>query len=359
MAFITSRGRGLAILVTFGLAFILLTTGLRFYVAKALQKRSLRADDYLILVSLASLIALDGAVYWAIDNGLGAHTTDVPWAMTAVNIKMLMSSSWTWTIATTTCKLSILIFYREVFGTERIYRRIIQCFMVAIAAFAPIFIIVFMTQCHPVSAAWDPVLSLTNCRTTQSEELASVSANMALDICVLIFPIPIIWKLQMSIKKRLAVTSMFGLGIGAIAAMVWRLATTADPSHNDDVVYTLYTTAIQSHLELWFGILAANLPRLAPLGGCLAESRIMKYMRSWTSGSSKRDTVPAKVPLSTFGSSGRKKRGAADDFVLLGEENDRTFQDSISRHQEFTVTIEDSFDQQKEEPPSHIDPRWN
>ncbi|KAH8700028.1 hypothetical protein GQ44DRAFT_67527 [Phaeosphaeriaceae sp. PMI808] len=50
-----------------------------------------------------------------------------------------------------------------------------------------------------------------------------------------------------------------------IGIMIWRLVTTAVPKKKPDLVYDTYLLALQSHLGLWLGILAANLPTLVPL----------------------------------------------------------------------------------------------
>jgi hypothetical protein len=64
MALVTPHGRDLAILISFGNAFVLATIFMRFYAIGHFQKRSLRIDDYLIIISIVSLLALDGTVFW-------------------------------------------------------------------------------------------------------------------------------------------------------------------------------------------------------------------------------------------------------------------------------------------------------
>lgn len=43
--------------------------------------------------------------------------------------------------------------------------------------------------------------------------MVSVAINVALDLMVVALPIPVVWKLQMPNKKKIAVTGMFSLGI--------------------------------------------------------------------------------------------------------------------------------------------------
>jgi hypothetical protein len=105
----------------------------------------------------------------------------------------------------------MLFLYTTIFSVAS-FKRIIYVFIALTAAYAFAFIPYFMTQCRPVSAAWDPVLSQTNCSPTRNQELASVSVNMVLDLAIVILPAPLVWNLHMPIRKRLAVIGIFSVG---------------------------------------------------------------------------------------------------------------------------------------------------
>lgn len=72
-----------------------------------------------------------------------------------------------------------------------------------------------MTACLPPSAVWsaDVDYIVKHCRAIQSEEYASVAANMILDLLVVVIPIPSVWKLQLALSKKIFVTTMFSLGL--------------------------------------------------------------------------------------------------------------------------------------------------
>lgn len=209
--------------------------------------------------------------------------------------------------------------------------------MTLTVCYAPVFIAIFMTQCTPVWAAWDQVLSQTNCRPAEIHELASVAVNLALDLAVVLTPTPVIWTLQMPTRKKVGVSAMFSLGFlyvvypyrkrfrhcqntnphgSVIGVMIWRLITTSS-NEEPDLVYDLYTLALQSHLELWLGIIAANLPVLGPLLSRLKLSKITEYLSSGSSGRNKPDRGPSGPSVITFGSSGRARVRDTDDIELL------------------------------------------
>ena len=97
--------------------------------------------------------------------------------------------------------------------------------------------------------------------------------------------------------------------------MAWRIqstvASTADPDWN----YTLYITALQSHLELWLGIIAANLPTLAPLFNKFIKPAIKSY---WGSRGSNQPSAGGKRIPRTFGSGDPTKR---DKFNRLDDDS--------------------------------------
>jgi hypothetical protein len=72
--------------------------------------------------------------------------------------------------------------------------------------------------------------------------------------------------------------------------MTWRIQTTVQSKKEIDWNYGLYITALQSQMELWLGIIAANLPTLAPLSSQLLVPKIKSYFNSTRSNSKQRST---------------------------------------------------------------------
>jgi hypothetical protein len=64
--------------------------------------------------------------------------------------------------------------------------------------------------------------------------------------------------------------------------MAWRLYTTYESSKTTDWSYIIVTTALQSHLELWLGMMAANLPMMGHLlkKGVSGVSSTIRMIRS-------------------------------------------------------------------------------
>ncbi|KAF7512747.1 hypothetical protein GJ744_000314 [Endocarpon pusillum] len=313
---ISERGKALTIWIIVFTVLTFTTLLLRLWAARV-QKRDVRLDDYFVIGAFISLLALLGTTFWAIANGLGAHTDTVSVAQQTVQKKLLLSSGITWTLATILCKLAILWLYTQIFTTRK-FKLAAYTLMGVTVSYAFIFIPIFFTQCKPVHAAWDPVLSLTSCRPITRQEFASVAINMALDLAVVILPLPVVWSLHMPTRKKIAVSLMFSLGLVIVAIMTWRIHSTVRATKEMDWNYGLYITALQSLLELWLGIIAANLPTLAPLSSQLVMPKIMSYFHP---GNSKEPSSGRRLVYGMRG--GEDSALKREKFKMLGNEDPR------------------------------------
>lgn len=64
-----------------------------------------------------------------------------------------------------------------------------------------------------MSAAWDPKLIFSNhCRDFEAFILGITVSNLLLDVIILCMPLPMVWNLNLSTRKKLEVTGVFMLG---------------------------------------------------------------------------------------------------------------------------------------------------
>lgn len=124
--------------------------------------------------------------------------------------------------------------------------------------------------------------------------------------------------------------------------MCWRLHSTIVPVKPADLVYDTYLLALQSHLELWLGILAASMPTLGPLIGRIPVGPVVKkWLGSFSS--SKRSSKNRVVKLRDIpGQSSSRQSEAGSNFVRLpGETKGRRLSESeggILRSDEYHVS---------------------
>ncbi|KAJ6126975.1 hypothetical protein N7523_002587 [Penicillium sp. IBT 18751x] len=229
-----------------------------------LTRKSLQLSDYLLFVAYIATIIMVGLNYWAVANGLGAHTATLSESQLHVQFKMIVGISMTWLTGTVCCKLSILALYTSLFRTFRPIRILVWTVSGLVVAYFIAFLPIFLTQCHPISQQWAPVPG-GGCRSLAIQEIASIALNIFLDTTIALLPIPALWRLRMALRNKLTIGVMFGMGLVVVAVMIWRLVITLDPNTNKDFVFGLYQIGLVSFLELWLSMIIVSLPALAPL----------------------------------------------------------------------------------------------
>ncbi|KAJ5669799.1 hypothetical protein N7462_010869 [Penicillium macrosclerotiorum] len=229
-----------------------------------ITRKSLQLHDYFVIIAHISACTMTGLNYWAVANGLGGHTMTLSREELRVQFKMIIGVSMTWLTGTVCCKLSILSLYTSLFRTFRPIRMLVWVVSGLVLGYFVTFLPLFLTQCHPISYQWHPVPG-GGCRSLSIQEIASITLNIFLDSTIALLPIPALWKLHMSLRNKLTIGLMFGMGLIVVAVMVWRLIITLDPSTAEDFVYGLSRIGLVSFLELWLSIIIVSLPVLAPL----------------------------------------------------------------------------------------------
>ena len=118
----------------------------------------------------------------------------------------------TYSFTMTMVKLSILMLYRRIFTTSAFRRKVLVVGSICVVwCLLAIFIYVF--GCRPFSAAFDIELLFTyHCINLQIFIWAITACNVGLDVVVLSLPIHQVWKLQLSVQKKISVSAVFLLG---------------------------------------------------------------------------------------------------------------------------------------------------
>ncbi|KAK7979681.1 hypothetical protein PG989_012138 [Apiospora arundinis] len=72
-------------------------------------------------------------------------------------------------------------------------------------------IVAELLACIPLSAIWEPWVT-GKCINKKALDISTAYFNFAMDIFILLMPQPIIWKLQMTPKKKIGVTMVCAIG---------------------------------------------------------------------------------------------------------------------------------------------------
>ena len=80
---------------------------------------------------------------------------------------------------------------------------------------AAIFLSIFLGTlliCRPISYSFVKTIPNGTCGSLSSFELYTAIMNLMMDLIVVVLPLPMLWRLHMSSRKKIQLTFVFGMG---------------------------------------------------------------------------------------------------------------------------------------------------
>jgi hypothetical protein len=110
-------------------------------------------------------------------------------------------------------KASILLFYMRIFDVGDTFVRIVaRLATVAIIVWCLSVILCSFLLCRPFAFNWDQSIPDGHCGNQILSYVLTGSFNILTDVIVLTLPLPMIWKLQMQFRNKVALTIVFAIG---------------------------------------------------------------------------------------------------------------------------------------------------
>ncbi|KAI4096190.1 MAG: hypothetical protein LQ339_007037 [Xanthoria mediterranea] len=169
-------------------------------------------------------------------------------------------------------KISVAFLIERFAGPSKWRRWLLRSISISIAVSAIITVTLFYVQCQPVRAVWDKSLvkaGKAKCWdpipvNTWNQVIASYWAF--LDFALAIIPVDIIWKLQLSRKKKVGLSLLLSAGIFAgICAAVKTSKIPITVRGQIDITWTTIELLMWGGIEINVIIVAACIPTLRPL----------------------------------------------------------------------------------------------
>lgn len=109
-------------------------------------------------------------------------------------------------------KISICLFYIRIFFVRpfRIATWIVIGF---ISCWGVMVFLTGLLMCTPIAFNWDQTIPGGKCADQRATFMAVGVLDLVTDLCVFVLPLPMIWKLQVSIGNKISLFGIFGLGI--------------------------------------------------------------------------------------------------------------------------------------------------
>ncbi|KAF2970324.1 hypothetical protein GQX73_g3175 [Xylaria multiplex] len=180
-------------------------------------------------------------------------------------------------------KVSVLILYLRIFSVIRWMRIASIIAIILVVAFHLAVSICFAVMCSPSTG--DSQLDFLaafiseSCNKTRVLVVIQGAGSVISDFFLLVLPLPAVWKLQMPIKRKLAVSSMFLVGtsalVSSILSLYYRTLYYAAGEDNIRLVVPLWATAMAEEAA---GVIVCCMPATAAL-----FRKVKMPMPSWSS----------------------------------------------------------------------------
>lgn len=160
------------------------------------------------------------------------------------------------------CQVSILLFYRRLFPTQRIHQITMGLF-IFLGVWYTAFQLAAIFQCTPVNYYWNRTIP-GHCVNYIDLYIALAATNTLTDITLLVLPMPTVWGLKVSRSRKLALSGVFLLGAFVCGISLYRISTLPliDPN---DITWSNTFAGVWTAIEGSVGVIVACLPSLMPI----------------------------------------------------------------------------------------------
>ncbi|KAI1098861.1 hypothetical protein F4804DRAFT_323668 [Jackrogersella minutella] len=188
-------------------------------------------------------------------------------------------------------KTSVLCLYRKIFFIHERFLVVNTVLIVLVVAWAVSFFFATAFQCKDPVTLWTTFeYARTNCVNTISFYYAVSITGFITDLMILISPLPIIIRLQMPLKNKIAVAGILMLGAVVCAAGIARFVTFINIGRGiianiNDLTYFTTPVFAWTMIESSLAVVGANLPLLRPLlqQDTYTSSQAWSLLRTWRS----------------------------------------------------------------------------
>ncbi len=171
-------------------------------------------------------------------NGMGRHVIAVSDHQQMLVRKGDFIFSHFYDIALTSVKLGILAFYYRVF-VGQIFRRVVIATSTFVLLWGTGITITLFLACRPLASYWDVTIP-GKCLTMDNFVYFTNISNLITDIWIFLLPIPMIWGLQLQVKKKLLLSLIFCIGLAYVSPNRLMVGSTFLTLRTEHVLYLPY-----------------------------------------------------------------------------------------------------------------------
>ncbi|KAI1427097.1 hypothetical protein F5Y12DRAFT_738617 [Xylaria sp. FL1777] len=302
----------------------------RFW-ARSIKPSGLSLDDYFIIPGLLFSVGICVNTIIAVTRGgLGSHIRLdgegnivfdkrlITFLQTEFATQLLSVLSLVFT------KLSIVLFYRRIFRGN-VFTIVSSVLLAIITGWGIAFFFATLLECIPTSETWMSLYGTpqhdAHCYQYLPMFIATAISNMIVDIAILSVPLPIVWKLKITTRQKIAISGIFLLGafvVGISIARIYFFYQSSDSYANAlDITVNIAPTLYWTELEASIAVVSACLPTLRPLFSHFSPEAILRDFASKFSLRSGTKSSFDRLPHSTTDLDQASLKGSRSSAVGL------------------------------------------
>ncbi|KAF2688338.1 hypothetical protein K458DRAFT_384522 [Lentithecium fluviatile CBS 122367] len=269
------------------IAFLVLNTtavGLRVYV-RSLMSKAFSYDDWAMLVAFSGFVVLCITTFISITNGYGAEDFGLnPSYDEIMAVKFFVISTLEYVIIVFIAKVSVALVLYRIAATNKPIRRLLEVSVGCMAVWTLATSTIVGLQCRPLSFAWgEGTGTCMNPKILGNTGFSISAMDIISSFLYASLPVFLLRGVQLSLKMKISVIILLGLGVLSSVATVVRLKCLVDVANlksavGPEAMNAYLTTFVYSITELGITIFTASVAALRPL------IKMIKWGRTEVSG---------------------------------------------------------------------------
>lgn len=193
-------------------------------------------------------------------QGFGNHIWNLQDGSLRTILRLLYVAEVIYIVVLAMTKASIVCMYLRIFWAYPPFQ--ITCYAVLAFVILPSIVITLLTifSCKPVQYFWDRDIANGSCLDINALAYANSGLAVAQDMIITVMPIYMLWKLNMSRKKKFFIGIMFAIGGMGLIATIIRLKTLSAFGDLSDPAWSYVPLVYWTTVELAAGIVVSCLP---------------------------------------------------------------------------------------------------
>ncbi|KAL1967283.1 hypothetical protein VTN77DRAFT_3329 [Rasamsonia byssochlamydoides] len=280
--------RGSAILAIMW-TFVALST---LFVAARLYTRfrilsTIGVDDYLIALSLVLGYVFASLISASVAAGTGRHSYDLTTDQLERALLLSTASFAPGILSFTVPKLGVVALLTRVMNPTPRFKVFLWVLVGGSGLIIFGCVIILYAQCRPTRALWTPTITGSRCwdaSVLENYSLASGALSAFVDLFLAVYPATVLWRLQMSRRKKIGLTITLGLGVFACAVSIYKSTRLTELADKTDFTYDTVDVFLWTNIEANTIIIAACVPTITPLIESIFGKRILSSRSGHQSG---------------------------------------------------------------------------